>query len=105
MAEYVAVDQSDLDIYFDFLEDLGGYTGEIHYYLESAGTSSSTSVTATVSTQTTALAYVYYQCVAGSPIFDTDGIYIVWPEITSASNRWRAGEPVYLEVRTRGKPR
>jgi hypothetical protein len=103
--EYVAVDQSDLDIYFDFLENLAGYTAEICYYLESAGTSATTSVTATVSTQTTALTYVHYSVTVANPIFDEEGEYVVWPEVTSASNRWRAVEPVYIEVRTKGKPR
>ena len=99
--EYVAVDTEDLTLYFDFEENLQNYTGQIHYYLLSAGTSSASYVTATVSTQTTALAYV--QCNCSTSLFDDDGKWIIWPEITSNSGNWRAGEPVCLEVRQKGR--
>lgn len=104
MAEYTVVDATDLDIYFDWLEDLANYTGELHYYLQSAGTSSSTSVTATVSTQTTALAYVYYSLRPTSELFNVEGLWVVHSEVTSSTSRWRACEPVFIEFRQKGKP-
>ena len=100
--EYVAVDTEDLTLYFDFAENLQNYTAQIHYYLLTAGTSSSTYVTATVSTQTTALTYVTIDC--STAIFTSKGVWCIWPEITSASNDWRAGEPVKLEIRQKGIP-
>lgn len=100
--DYLVVDQTDLDLYFDWSESLANYSGEIHYYLFNSGTSSSTSVVATVSTQTTALSYVYYEAVANAPIFTNEGLYVVWSEVTSSSSRWRACEPVMVEFRTKG---
>jgi hypothetical protein len=100
--DYVHVGQDDLAIYFDYSENLSGYTGKLHYYLQSAGTSSSTSVTATVSTQTTALTYVYYNMPVGNSIFDDDGTWVLWPEVTAADSRTRAAEPVYLQVVNKG---
>ena len=85
-------------------ENLANYTGEIYRYREVDGSSSAAGITATVSTQTTALTYVYYSITSSTTFFDDNGIWILWPEITSASGNWRAGEPVKVEVRIKGKP-
>ena len=103
MAEYTVVDQTDLDIYFDWEEDLANYTAELHYYLQTSGTSSSTSVTATVSTQTTALTYVSYALRPTSELFDAEGLWVVHAEVTSSTSRWRACEPVFIEFRQKGQ--
>ena len=100
--DYVHVGQTDLQIRFDYTENLTGYTGKIHYYLQSAGTSSSTSVTATVSTQTTALSYVLYNMPVANSIFDDDGTWVLWPEITASDNRVRSAQPEYLQVVNKG---
>ena len=102
--DYLVVDQTDLDIYFDWLENLANYTGEMHYYLQSAGTSSSTSVVSTISTQTTSLSYALYELRAEAPIFTAEGLWVVWSEIVSSSSRWRASEPIYVEFKTKGMP-
>ena len=101
--DYLVVDQTNLDVFFDWEENLANYTGEIHYYLKSSGTSSSTSVVATVSTQTTALTYVFYESRAENPLFTGEGLWVVWSEIVSSSSRWRANEPVLMEFRTKGQ--
>ncbi len=102
--DYLVVDQTDIDVYFDWLENLANYSGELHYYLQSAGTSSSTSVVATVSTQSTSLSYVFFEVRAEDPLFTEEGLWILWSEVVSSSSRWRASEPIYVEFRTRGMP-
>ena len=104
MAEFVPVDVTDLQIIFNFTTNLANYTGELHYYLFSSGTSSSTSVVATVSTATALLSTVSYDLKADASIFATAGMWIVWPEITSSTSRWRSGEPVWIEVRDKSLP-
>ena len=101
--DYLVVDQTDIDVYFDWLENLANYSGELHYYLQSAGTSSSTSVVAAVSTQTTGLTYVVYEGLAEAPIFTAEGLYVLWSEIVSSSSRWRASEPIFIEFRQKGR--
>ena len=104
MAEFVPVDVTDLQIVFNFTTNLANYTGAIHYYLFSSGTSSSTSVVATVSTATALLSTVSYDLKADASIFSTAGMWIVWPEITSSTSRWRSGEPVWIEIRDKSLP-
>ena len=100
--EYVAVNTEDLTLYFDFAENLQNYTATINYYLITSSTTTASSIVATVSTQTTALTYVTCDC--STAIFDESGVWVVWAEITSPSNNWRAAEPVLLEIRPRGTP-
>ena len=104
MAEFVVVDQTDLTITFNFTTSLANYTGSLHYYLFSSGTSSSTSVVATVTTATAILSTVSYDVNADAPIFTTAGMWIVWPEIVSSTSRFRSGEPIWLEVRDKSIP-
>lgn len=103
MSEYTVVDQTDLDIYFDWEEDLANYTAELHYYLQTSGTSSSTSVISTVTTVTTSLSYTYYSLRPTSEIFNAEGLWVVHAEVTSSTSRWRACEPVFIEFRQKGQ--
>ena len=104
MAEFVVVDQTDLSIVFNFTTNLANYTGSLHYYLFSSGTSSSTSVVGTISTETAILSTLTYNVNADAPIFTTAGMWIVWPEIVSSTSRFRSGEPVWVEVRDKSLP-
>ena len=104
MAEFVVVDQTDLSIVFNFTTNLANYSGRLHYYLFSSGTSSSTSVVATISTETEILSTLTYDVNAESPIFTTAGMWVIWPEIVSSTSRFRSGEPIWLEVRDKSIP-
>lgn len=103
MPEYAVVNQTDINIVFEWTTSLANYTAEMKFYLISSGSSTVTTVAATISTQTTILTYATYVNPANTTNFDGEGTWRIWSEVTSSTGRWRACEPVLMDFRIVGQ--
>ncbi len=104
MAEFAAVNQTDLNIIFEWTTALSGYTAEMKFYLISSGSSTVVTVAATISTQTSIQTFATYVNPADTTNFNAEGVWSVWSEVTSSTGRWRPSEPVLMEFRIAGQP-
>ncbi len=104
MPEYAAVNITDINVVFEWTTALSGYTGQIKFYLISAGSSSVTTVSATVSTETSILSTVTFVNPATEFNFNGEGTWSIWSKITSSTGRTRECEPVLMDFRVGGQP-
>ena len=103
MPEYANVGQTDINIVFEWTTSLANYTAQMKFYLISSGSSTVTTVTATVSTQTAILTNVTYTNPAATTNFNAEGTWSIWSEVTSSTGRFRACEPVLMDFRIVGQ--
>ena len=104
MPEYAVVNQTDINIVFEWTTSLANYTAEMKFYLIPSGSSSVVTVAAVISTQTSIQTFATYTNPANTTNFNGEGLWSIWSEVTSSTGRWRASEPVVMEFRTAGQP-
>ncbi len=104
MPEYAVVNQTDINIVFEWTTALSNYTAQIKFYLISSGSSSVTTVSATLSTETSILSTVTFINPATEFNFNGEGTWSIWSKVTSSTGRTRECEPILMDFRIAGQP-